>query len=285
MLHLWSYYPSTLYCSLCLRLERTNTLLVLLVFSTNRAHALDLCLVAMSRYTSSKTWRSFTTPRFHQVKNLDLHAQTHWRYWTLTQSLPWDAWGRKLHQQQTTTTTTTNILNKIKRGDPGRRVIPISIDMVDFLEAFCDFGSSVNIMPRVADRTLSFPKGILKNLCVRVGTLYTPMLPRLVSTSRGRRRHFPSRTRLHKFQSNPDMNRGREPTGGTGTSKCGPSQLIWSLQFKEVKIVNLSHRLWPKRMTQLQMVDQTFRKVEGYRHGRRRLWSIHHPWKTVPQHR
>jgi len=65
--------------------------------------------------------------------------------------------------------------------------------MVDFPEALCDFGSSVNIMPRVlyekffthpllqtamclqlADRTLSFPKGILKNLCVRVGILYAP---------------------------------------------------------------------------------------------------------------
>jgi len=63
--------------------------------------------------------------------------------------------------------------------------------MTDFLEALCDFGSSINIMPRVlyekffthpllettmclqlADRTLSFPKGILKNLYVRVGTLY-----------------------------------------------------------------------------------------------------------------
>ena len=44
--------------------------------------------------------------------------------------------------------------------------------MVDFPEALYDFGSSVNIMPRVADRTLSFPKEILKNLCVRVGTLY-----------------------------------------------------------------------------------------------------------------
>ena len=32
--------------------------------------------------------------------------------------------------------------------------------MVDFLEALCDFGSSVNIMPR--------------NLYVRVGTLYAP---------------------------------------------------------------------------------------------------------------
>ena len=67
----------------------------------------------------------------------------------------------------------TNLLS-VKRGDLGRPVIPISIGMVDFPEALCDFGSSVNIMPRLADRTLSFPKGILKNLYVRVGTLYAP---------------------------------------------------------------------------------------------------------------
>ena len=81
----------------------------------------------------------------------------------------------------------------VKRGDLGCPVIPISIDMVDFPEALCDFGSSVNIMPRVlyakffihplletticlqlVDWTLSLPKGILKNLCVRVATLYAP---------------------------------------------------------------------------------------------------------------
>ena len=81
----------------------------------------------------------------------------------------------------------------VKRGDPGRPVIPISIGKVDFPEALCDFGSSVNIMPRVlyekffthpflettmclqlADQTLSFPKGILKNFCIRLGTLYAP---------------------------------------------------------------------------------------------------------------
>ena len=81
----------------------------------------------------------------------------------------------------------------VKRGNPGCTVIPISIGMVDFPEALCDFGSSVNIMPRVlyekffthplfetamclqlADRTLSFPKRILKNLYVPVGTLYVP---------------------------------------------------------------------------------------------------------------
>jgi len=52
----------------------------------------------------------------------------------------------------------------VKRGDPGRLIIPISIGMVDFPEALYDFDSSVNIMPR----------GILKNLYVRVGTLYAP---------------------------------------------------------------------------------------------------------------
>jgi len=35
------------------------------------------------------------------------------------------------------------------RGDPGRTVILISIGMVNFPEALCDFGSSVNIIPRV----------------------------------------------------------------------------------------------------------------------------------------
>jgi len=86
-----------------------------------------------------------------------------------------------------------NDLLPVKRGDPGRPIIPISIGMVDFPEALCDFGSSVNIMPRVlyekffartlletticlqlADRTLSFPKGILKNIYVQVGTSYVP---------------------------------------------------------------------------------------------------------------
>ena len=85
----------------------------------------------------------------------------------------------------------TDLLS-VKRGDPGRPVIPISIGMVDFPEALYDFGSSVNIMPKVlyekfftyplletaiclqfANHTLSFPKRILKNLYVRVGTLYT----------------------------------------------------------------------------------------------------------------
>jgi len=35
----------------------------------------------------------------------------------------------------------------------------------------------------LADRTLSFPKGILKNLCVRVGTLYAPADLLVIETS------------------------------------------------------------------------------------------------------
>jgi len=60
----------------------------------------------------------------------------------------------------------------VKRDNRGRPVIPISIGMVDFPEALCDFCSSVNIMPR----------GILKNLCVRVGTLYAPADFMLIET-------------------------------------------------------------------------------------------------------
>ena len=105
-------------------------------------------------------------------ENLDLRAQTHWRYWTLRQSLPWDAWGRNYWSNPVVEIITD--LLPVKRDNPGRPVIPISIGMVDFLEALCDFGSSVNIVPKPTDQTLSFPKGILKNFCVRVGTLYAP---------------------------------------------------------------------------------------------------------------
>jgi len=36
-----------------------------------------------------------------------------------------------------------------KMGDPGRPVIPISIGCHNFPDAICDFGASVNIMPKV----------------------------------------------------------------------------------------------------------------------------------------
>ena len=99
----------------------------------------------------------------------------------------------------------------------------------------------------------------------------TLVLPRSVSTSRGGRRRFPSRTRLHKSQ-----NQGRWPTGGTGTSKCGLSQLRWSLQLKEVKIVNSSCLSWSRRTTlvfQASSAQSTdFLSEDTLRH---RIWRQH----------
>ena len=80
-----------------------------------------------------------------------------------------------------------------KQGDPGRPVIPIAIGPYTFEEAICDFGASVNVMPKViyekihgdallyttmclqlADQSICYPKGILEDVCVRVGHSYVP---------------------------------------------------------------------------------------------------------------
>jgi hypothetical protein len=45
-----------------------------------------------------------------------------------------------------------------KKGDPGRPVIPISIGCHIFPEAICDFGASVNIIPKaIHDKILGDP--------------------------------------------------------------------------------------------------------------------------------
>jgi hypothetical protein len=80
-----------------------------------------------------------------------------------------------------------------KKSDPGRPVIPIAIGLHIFEEALCDYGASVNIMPKLiyekihgdpllyttmclqlADQTLCYPKGIHEDVCVRVGQSYIP---------------------------------------------------------------------------------------------------------------
>jgi hypothetical protein len=82
----------------------------------------------------------------------------------------------------------------IKKGDLGRPVILISIGSVNFNEAICDFGVSVNIMPKViykrmfdypllyttlclqlADQSLCYTKGMLEDICVHVGNSYVPI--------------------------------------------------------------------------------------------------------------
>jgi hypothetical protein len=41
-----------------------------------------------------------------------------------------------------------------KMSDPGRPIIPIAIGPHIFQEAICDFGASVNIMPKVYDKII-----------------------------------------------------------------------------------------------------------------------------------
>jgi hypothetical protein len=77
-----------------------------------------------------------------------------------------------------------------KKGDLGRPIIHIHIRAHTFDKAVCDLGARVNIIPKViyekihgqpllyttmclqlADQTLCYPKGILKNVLVGVGHL------------------------------------------------------------------------------------------------------------------
>ena len=73
----------------------------------------------------------------------------------------------------------------VKKGDPGKHVIPIAIAHHVFQEAVCDFGASVNIKQKViyekihgdpllytnmhlqlVDQSLCYLKGILEDICV-----------------------------------------------------------------------------------------------------------------------
>jgi len=81
-----------------------------------------------------------------------------------------------------------------KMGDPGRPVIPIYIGCHSFPEAICDFGASVNIMPKViyekilndfllytnmclqlVDQSICYPEGVLEEVVIRVGQSYVPI--------------------------------------------------------------------------------------------------------------
>ena len=81
-----------------------------------------------------------------------------------------------------------------KMGDPGRPVIPISIGCHSFPAAICDFGASVNIMPKVIyekilndpllytnmrlqllDQSICYPEGVLEEVVIRVGQSYVPV--------------------------------------------------------------------------------------------------------------
>jgi len=53
-------------------------------------------------------------------------------------------------------------------GDLGRPVIPISIGCHSFPEAICDFGASVNIMPKeIYEKILNDPL-LYTNMCLQL---------------------------------------------------------------------------------------------------------------------
>jgi hypothetical protein len=93
-----------------------------------------------------------------------------------------------------------------KKGDLGRPVIPISIGHHIFQEAICDFGASVNIMPKViyeknledpllytnmclqlVDQSLCYPKGVLEDAIIRVGQSYVPLDFVILKTGGGKK--------------------------------------------------------------------------------------------------
>jgi hypothetical protein len=78
-----------------------------------------------------------------------------------------------------------------KKGDPGRPVITIKIGAQTFDNAICDFGASVNVMPKaiyeqiyspelvrtnmllmLADQSVRYTEGVLEDVCLKIGELY-----------------------------------------------------------------------------------------------------------------
>ena len=53
-----------------------------------------------------------------------------------------------------------------KMGDPRRPIIPISIGCHSFPEAICDFGASVNIMPKVIYEKILNDPLLYTNMCL-----------------------------------------------------------------------------------------------------------------------
>ena len=216
----------------------------------------------------------------------------------------------------------------VKRDNLGCPVIPIPIGTVDFPEALCDFGSSVNIMPRVlyekffthpllettmglqlADRTLSFPKGILKNLCVRVGTLYATADFVVIETGSDERapvilgRPFLNTSGAVIYASAAKIHFYIKGRTETFTFKNKTTQILEQSRHEPRKRTNRRNRnkqIWTKLAKMVTTVqggqDRRLKSPfltkkddpdtpKGYCHRRRRVQSTHHSWKTVPQHR
>ena len=55
-----------------------------------------------------------------------------------------------------------------KKGDIGRPIIPIAIGPYIFQEAICDFGASVNIMPKVIYDKINRDTLLYTNMCLQL---------------------------------------------------------------------------------------------------------------------
>jgi hypothetical protein len=58
-----------------------------------------------------------------------------------------------------------------KRGDPGRPVITITFGAYTFKNALCDFGSSVNIMPKVIYKKINGSPLLYTTMCLQLANL------------------------------------------------------------------------------------------------------------------
>jgi hypothetical protein len=58
-----------------------------------------------------------------------------------------------------------------KRGDPGRPIITTTIGAYTFKNALCDFGSSVNIMPKVIYKKINDSPLLYTTMCLQLADL------------------------------------------------------------------------------------------------------------------
>jgi len=87
-----------------------------------------------------------------------------------------------------------------------------------------------------------FPKGNIEESLCPSWYLVHPSAAKISLYIKGRKETFSFKNKTTQISEQSRHEPRKGPIGGTETSKCGPSQLRWLLQFKEVKIVDLSHR-------------------------------------------
>ena len=280
MLHSWSFYPSTLSCTLCLRLEKNKyTFGSVGVFHQQGPCTWSLpCLFEQVHFEQNmKEFYNSQTPPSEELGS----TSTNTLEILDTQAIT------ALRCLRTQTTSTTNYHNRPQQNQGRNQQRPNYSEAIqDALSSrspsawWTSYKHSATLAP-VSTFCPGFPKGVMNNLFIRVGTLYTPadfmmietgtderapiILGRLfLNTSgaviytsatkisfyiKGRKETFSFKNKTTQISKQSWHEPRKGPTGGTGTSKCGLSQLRWSLLFKEIKIVNSSRLSWSRRMT------------------------------------